>query len=65
VAFCRLRDTTPKNLKDGETPLHAGQYLNVGGELRIILEVAEQAVNVAAVEESHARDEHVYRPAQT
>jgi hypothetical protein len=51
-------------LEDGDTPLLAGQFLNVGGELRIILEVGERVVKVAAIEESHDRTEYVYRPAQ-
>jgi hypothetical protein len=51
-------------LEDGQTPLQAGQFVNIGSELRIILGVGERVVKVAAVEESHGKSEYVYRPAQ-
>jgi hypothetical protein len=51
-------------LVDAETLLLKGQFLNVGGELRIMLEVAECAVKVAAVDERHVREDYVYGPAQ-
>jgi hypothetical protein len=51
-------------LGDADTPLLKGQYFNIGGELRLILEVGERVVKVTAVEENHHREEYVYRPGQ-
>ncbi len=55
----------PAQLPDGGMPLSRGQFISIGGELRIILEVGERLIRVPELEEPHARDEYVWRPAQT
>jgi hypothetical protein len=54
----------PSMLAEGGSPLQTGQFLNIGGELRIVLEIGERSVRVAAFEEDHDRSEYVWRPRQ-
>jgi hypothetical protein len=51
-------------LKEIEMPLRLDQYINIGSELRIILEVGERVVKGTAVEERRGQTEYLYRPAQ-
>jgi hypothetical protein len=51
-------------LPDGSAPLRAGQFLNIGGELRGVLEVGERCVRVAPLQDSHELSEYVWRPPQ-
>jgi hypothetical protein len=54
----------PSFLPHGCAPLLAGQFINIGGELRIVLDVGERTLRVAALDDSHDRSEYVWRPRQ-
>jgi hypothetical protein len=50
------------NLDDG--PLRAGQFLGIGGELRIVLQVGEHWVRFAPLEDDHPTTDDIVRREQ-
>jgi hypothetical protein len=57
-------DLEPAELPGGSAPLRTGQFLDAGGELRIVLEVGERCVRVAPLEDDQNQSEDIWQPRQ-